>query len=230
MCNDPSLTKSEYNSDLPIYAYSVICRFIKKCIKAKRPLSEIYETLKEPPYGLRDGYIPVLLAYALRGYENVSLYFHDEEREYSTITLLEAFAHPSDYYIYICSWDDAQKSYISSLESLFINYISSDSKNRLKELLNAMCRHFTSIAKSARTTEKYVSDKTKKYRELIADTHKDYNSFFFEELFALGSDYDEALQEKFLNVIKISLYFWFSVKLKLLKLTLNYSEHALYIF
>ena len=192
LCDDPDVMKKDLNPSIS-NVYSVIKRYIKKCIKARRSLSELYEILKNPPYGLRDGYIPVLIANALREYENVSLYFHEEERDYSSSTLLDALAHSDDYTLYICDWDQDQKQYISGLEDIFSNYLHSDTKNRLKELLNAMTRHFTAISKSSRTTEKYVSDKTKKYRELLSITHKDYNTFFFEELFSLGDDYDEIL-------------------------------------
>ena len=192
LCSDADVQKKDLNP-LNIQAYSLIKRYIKKCIKAKRSLSELYESLKNPPYGLRDGYISILIANALREHENVSLYFHEEERDYNSSTLLEALEHANDYTLYICDWDEEQKHYISGLENLFASYLSTDSKNRLKELFNAMARHFTAISKSSRTTDKYVSEKTKKYRDLLSLTHKDYNTFFFEELCVLGEDYDEIL-------------------------------------
>ena len=142
---------------------------------------------------MRDGYIPVLLANELRNYENVSFYFHEVEKDYSVETLLDALNKPEEYTLYICDWDANQKGFIEKLELLFGEYINVSSKNRLKELYNAMNRHYTSVSKSARTTEKYVSARTKKYRDVMGITYKDYNAFFFEALSVLGSDFDEII-------------------------------------
>lgn len=193
LCKEDDISENDLNEKSKKSADSIISKCVKKCIKAQRPISEIYEILKNPPYGLRDGYISVLLANELRKYENVSFYFHEVEKDYSVETLLDALSKPDEYALYICDWDAKQKKFIESLERIFAEYINVSSKNRLKELHNAMNRHYTSIAKSARTTEKYVSDRTKKYRDIMGVTYKDYNGFFFETLGALGADYDEII-------------------------------------
>lgn len=64
-------------------------------------------------------------------------------------------------------------------------------KNRLKELYEAMNKHFVAISKAARTTNNYVSEKAKLYREIMSITHKDYNKFFFETLLQLDDDLSE---------------------------------------
>ncbi|MBD5540052.1 MAG: hypothetical protein HDR00_02490 [Lachnospiraceae bacterium] len=193
LCKEADITEADINAKTSKSADQILSKCIKKCVKAQRPLVEIYETLKNPPYGLRDGYIPVLLANELRKYENVSFYFHDIEKDYSVETLLDAINQPSEYTLYICNWNEKQKRFIDSLEKMFGEYNNITSKNRLKELYNAMNRHFTVIPKSARTTEKYVSERTKQYREIMSFSYKDYNLFFFEKLCVLGSDYDEVL-------------------------------------
>ena len=193
LCQESDISEADLNEKSKQSADKVISKCIKRCIKAKRPVSELYEILKRPPYGLRDGYISVLLANELRNYENVSFYFHEVEKDYSVETLLEALSKPEEYKLYICDWDANQKQFIEKLELLFGEYINAFSINRLKELYNAMNRHYTSISKSARTTEKYVSVRTKKYRDIMETTHKDYNAFFFETLRALGADFDEII-------------------------------------
>ncbi len=193
LCKEADITELDLNEKSKKSADQVISKCIKKCIKAQRPVSEIYELLKNPPYGLRDGYISVLIANELRNYENVSFYFHEMEKDYSVETLLDALNRPDEYTLYICDWDTKQKEFVENLELMFGEYINDSSKNRLKELHNAMNRHYTSISKSARTTEKYVSERTKKYRDVMGVTYKDYNAFFFEILGVLGSDYDEII-------------------------------------
>lgn len=191
LCKEADISQADLNEKSKRSADKIISKCIKKCIKAKRPVSELYELLKNPPYGLRDGYIPVLLANELRKYENVSFYFHEVEKDFSVETLLDALNRPEEYMLYICDWDANQKEFIEKLEILFSKYINVSSRNRLKELYNAMNRHYTSISKSARTTEKYVSARTKKYRDIMEISYKDYNAFFFEELSILGSNFDE---------------------------------------
>lgn len=193
LCKEADIGVDDLNKKSKNSADRVISKIIKKCFNAQLPVSEIYEMLKNPPYGLRDGYIPILLANELRKYENVSFYFHEIEKDYSVETLIDALNSPDDYYIYICDWDVKQKLYIDALESLFRVFINNTSKNRLKELHNAMNRHFASVTKSSRTTDKYVSERTKKYRDVMGNTYKDYNAFFFEVLSVLGTDYDEIV-------------------------------------
>ncbi len=124
----------------------------------------------------------------------MSFYFHDVEKDYCAETLLEALRQPTEYSLYICNWDQKQKQFIKKLENLFGVFMNAASKNRLKELHYAMNRHYASVSKSARTTEKYISEKTKKYRAIMSLSYKDYNAFFFETLCMLGKDYDEILK------------------------------------
>lgn len=170
-----------------------IDRFLKQCIKGQVSFSEIYEKLKEPPYGLRDGYISVLIAYELRQYKNISIYFHGSEHDYCEEELLKALDSPENYSLYICNWTSEQLEYINGLENVFAPYIDRTAKNRLKELFAAMNKHFVAISKSARTTERYVSDSAKHYREIMSVTYKDYNRFFFETLLDLNQDMQELV-------------------------------------
>ena len=167
----------------------VIQKYIKKAKKAPVSVNELYEELKKPPYGLRDGYMSLLLAYELSQYENISLSFHGADRDYSSEEFLKAFENPEDYSIFICNWSEEQEKYISDLEELYGKYLNRKTKNRLKELLGAMNTHFANLTKSALTTDKYVSPKAKQYRDILSISYKDYNSFFFEVLPKLDSDY-----------------------------------------
>lgn len=155
-------------------------------------LSELYKLLKGEPFGLRDGYIPVLVAYALRGYQNVSIYFHGNEHSYTVDELVKALEEPENYTLFICNWNEEQTVYIEALEQLFNNYLpEGDGLNRLEELFRAMNAHYASISKSARTTEIYVSDIAKAYRNIMNLSYKDYNRFFFETLPSLNDNLQE---------------------------------------
>lgn len=168
-------------------------KFLNKCVKGQTSFAELYDKLKRAPYGLRDGYISVLLAFELRNYENISIYFHGTEHDYCEDELLKALDSPDDYCLYICNWTKEQSQYISELETVFERYIDKQAKNRLKELFVAMNKHFVSISKAARTTDKYVSDYAKRYREIMSITYKDYNRFFFDTLLQMNEDTQELV-------------------------------------
>lgn len=170
-----------------------INKFLRRCIKGQVLFSELYDTLKKPPYGLRDGYIAILLAFELKPYENISIYFHGSEHDYGEDELIKALENPEDYSLFICNWTEEQVKYIGELEKVFCKFIDKSAKNRLKELCVAMNKHFVDISKAARTTERYVSEDAKHYREIMSITYKDYNRFFFEILLSLNTDLQELV-------------------------------------
>lgn len=167
---------------------------LQKAGDERLALVDLYEMMKAEPFGLRDGYIPVIVAYALRNYQNVSLYFHGNEHSYTEEELVRALSEPENYTLYICNWNDKEIAYIEGLENLFSKYLpKGDGLNRLEELFRAINTHYTSISKSARTTEIYVSDLAKKYRNILNISYKDYNAFFFEVLPDLNLDLQELV-------------------------------------
>lgn len=171
------------------YVMREIQKFLRKAEKGQYELSKIYEKLKQEPYGLRDGYIPVLLAYAMKEYQNVSIYFHGTEHDYTAEELVKALSEAENYTVYICNWNEDQQKYIEKLEELFRKFLAgTKGTNRLKRLYTAMNSHYASISRSARTTEKYVSNEVMMYRDILNVTHTDYNKFFFETLAEIDDD------------------------------------------
>ncbi len=171
-----------------------IQRKLRETGSERLALSDLYEMLKAEPYGLRDGVIPVLLAYALRDYQNVSLYFHGNEHSYTEEELVKALSEPENYTLFICNWKEEEIAYIEGLEKLFADYLpKGDRLNRLEELFRAINTHYASISKSARTTEVYVSVLAKQYRDILNITYKDYNAFFFDVLPCLNADLQELV-------------------------------------
>ena len=155
-------------------------------------LSELYKMLKMEPFGLRDGYMPILISYALREFQNVSLYFHGTEHSYTGEELVRALEQPENYTLFICNWNADEIEYIEALEDTFKKYLpNGDNRNRLEKLFKAMNTHFASVSKSARTTELYVSDIAKGYRDILSRSYKDYNAFFFDVLPKLNGNLQE---------------------------------------
>ncbi len=183
---------------------SAIQKKLKKASSERLPLIELYEMLKSEPYGIRDGIIPVLLAYALRDYQNVSLYFHGSEHSYTEEELVKSLSEPENYTLFICNWNEEESAYIEGLEKLFSEYLpKGDGLNRLEELFRAINTHYASISKSARTTEIYVSELAKEYRNILNFSYKDYNAFFFEVLPKINKDLTELVHQ--IGIIKEEL-------------------------
>lgn len=173
-----------------------IDEFLQKATMGKAPFMELYDSLKAEPFGLRDAYIPVFIAFALRRYENVSLFFHEKENNYSSEELVKALEDAKNYSLYISNWDNTQKEYIAALEQIFAEFLPENAtQNRLLNLFKAVNLHYSSISKSARTTEKYVSDMTKQYREILNKSYSDYTDFFFEILPTLNNDLQALIQQ-----------------------------------
>ena len=66
-----------------------------------------------------------------------------------------------------------------------------------------MNKHFVVISKAARTTDRFVSEVTKRYREIMSILYKDYNRFFFETLLEINDDYQQLVLR--IKVIKAEL-------------------------
>lgn len=191
---EPKLNRFEDGTVSGLYVMDAIHEVLTQAEKEQLPLTVLYEALKREPFGLRDGYIPVLLAFALRDYENVSLYFHGNEHSYTEEELTKALEEHENYSLFICNWNEDESRYIEELENLFADYLpEGDKLNRLEDLFKAINSHYASISKSARTTEIYVSEIAKKYRNTLNVSCKDYNAFFFSVLPKLNDNLQELV-------------------------------------
>ena len=190
--NDAVLTHFEDGNVSGLFVMGAIFKQLAVAEYGKLQLIDLYQMLKSEPFGLRDGYIPILLAYALRNYQNVSLYFHGNEHSYTSEELIKALEQPENYTLFICNWNADEIEYIEALEDIFCEYLpKGDNRNRLEKLFKAMNTHYASISKSARTTEAYISDIAKKYRDILNISYKDYNAFFFDVLPKLNGNLQE---------------------------------------
>lgn len=174
----------------------LINNYISKCKKDYVCFETIVSELKAPPYGLRNGYLSILLAHILMPYKkSLIISSHNIEQELSVDLFEEIVRRPSDYSFSIASWSREQIDFLDSLELMFKDYIREDSlsKNRLKAIYEAMLSHYKNVSKFARTTQVYVSDETKMYRRILEKSTTNYSSFFFKKLKDLSCDFDSAL-------------------------------------
>lgn len=170
--------------------------FVNKARDGAVSFGELYSVLKNPPYGLRDGYLSFLFAHVLIPYKkSLIISSHDVEQELTVELFEEIIRRPSDYTFTIASWSVEQIDYLKTLEHIFADYVNEGAlnRNRLKAIYDAMLAHYRSVSKFARTTNIYVSESTRIYRKLIERTSTNYSGFLFKKMKELGSGYGEII-------------------------------------
>lgn len=159
--------------------------------------STIISELKAPPYGLRSGYLSILLAHILIPHKkSLIISSHNIEQELSVELFEDIVRRSNDYTFSIATWSKEQIDFLDSLEVLFKDYIREDSlnRNRLKAIYEAILSHYKNVSKFARTTQLYISEEAKLYRKILEKSTTNYSSFFFEKLRNLSCDFETALE------------------------------------
>ena len=184
---------------------------IRDAQNAAISMEEVLQQLKMPPFGLREGYLSLLLAYWLAPYHKSLLVdSHGVEQEITVELFEEMVKRPQDFKLYISTWSPEQQQYLDQLERLFYPYLDKVllGKNRLKAIYEAMFLHFKTIAKLARVTEVYVSEPCKRYRILMGKSYTNYSRFLFQDLNTLAGDYVssfvllQSVKEELENVVE----------------------------
>ena len=90
--------------------------FTAKSEQQKQPLSALYDSLMAPPYGLRRGVIPILIAYALKeDRDHVTLFNHNQELPFDGETLSALDERAEDYELMVDRGNPDQADYLHKL-------------------------------------------------------------------------------------------------------------------
>lgn len=195
------------------YVMTEIEYFIKRCETEELSFNDIISKLKSQPFGLRDGYIPVLLAAALRKYRhNAYIRLKGADQQLNGELFESIIKNPANYTLAIDHWLEDEENYITVLEKEFKQYINPNVRKmgRLNALHEAMQTHYKSIPKFGRTTVKFVCSSVINYREIIERETLDYKDFFFNQITFLGKNYNDVLSvitksKKDLEIVKSKL-------------------------
>lgn len=175
----------------------VFAEFCNNAQEAQVSFDNLVGVLSNSPYGLRKGYLPLLIAYMLNDYKSeMVITSHDVEQEVTSGLFDEIVSRPSEFNFSIEHLTAQQKSFADKLERLFYSYIDKNtySKNRMKALCDAALQHYKSVSKFARTTEMFVSEPTIRYRKLLEKNNTNYSHFVLNDLKALTGDYESAFE------------------------------------
>lgn len=180
--------------------------YIERAQNEEVEFEDLYAELKSAPYGLRDGYLSLLLANALLQYKkSLIISSHGSEQELTVELFEDIVKRPDDFSFTIASWTKKELDYLDALEQLFSDYVDPNnlSKNRLKAIYEAMFSHYKNASKFARTTQEYVTAETKAYRKLLEKSYSSYSDFVFKKLKAIGGSYEATLAA--IKTIKLEL-------------------------
>ncbi|TDX53239.1 hypothetical protein [Orenia marismortui] len=168
-----------------------IKNFIERSQEEQVCFEDIYQKLQSPPFGLRKGYIPILLAAYFRRYRGRIVITHkDEDREYRSSIFDEIENNPKQFKLGIDLWDEQKETYIQSLEELFVEFIDTKlrTRNRLKALWEGMQSYYRSLPHYIRNTQN-LNKEAMILKKILNRDFKNTHRLFFEFLpQAYGND------------------------------------------
>ncbi len=169
--------------------YNEFNTFISSAKIESTGFDSIINCLKSEPYGLRSGYLSVLLGFFLAPYKkSIVIMFHGEEKMLSAELLEEIIRRPSDYSISIMSWSAAQTDFLNHLYELYSDYMDESDVIGPKRIVDAMMSHYRRVSKYSRTTNDVI-ETTKLFRKLMERSQSNYSSFVFSKLKSITGDY-----------------------------------------
>ncbi len=147
-----------------------IVAFMKKSIDSRIPFSDVIGVLVKPPYGVRKGVLPILLAKHLIALGEIPvIYFNGKEVSINEKIISNIVDSPSEYFIYTEPETVAKLEYISKLERLFDEYsiycADIDKRNRLAKLTCMMQSWYRSLPQSSVT---YNDSDDKQMKDIAA--------------------------------------------------------------
>jgi len=181
-------------------------QFFKGAIENEIDFAPLVDRLQSPPYGLRKGVLPIIIAAAFRQYLPVATIKHGQEivSPIRGTTFTEICAHPERYTLRMEAWGERQHAMVEVLEELFSDRTLPEEKRYqpLRYLSLGMLRWLQSLPKYARETE-HLSNDALQLRNIVRQAQVDSASALFTELpkLLLDSNPKEAIPENLRETI-----------------------------
>jgi len=188
-CTDDGTWEINHPTDEALaQAWDEIDCFLRQAQMEPRSLDEILRMLQSPPYGLRLGILPLLIATVMRGYLRAATVRKGKKVVIPLAgeTFTDLCRHPDQYTIELGTWDMRQEMLWQVLEDQFGKWILDDERRYqpLSYLSLGMLRWLQSQPRYARDTN-HVSAEATRLRDLIRQANSDPSRVLFEELPAL---------------------------------------------
>lgn len=166
----------------------VIRNFIESADDA--PLSDLYGQLIGPELGigLREGPIPIYLAWVLREYrDEIKITYDGKERQISETLLDDISKYPSSYRLTRLNWTPQMAAYVANLASLF-GCNSDASRNDVADAIRLWYVELPQVTRNSKydhtATDAHVPLSTCRFAffRAIRQVKNDSNTFLFKEL------------------------------------------------
>jgi len=148
-------------------------------------LGELYDELRSPPYGIRLGIIPILIAIAGRidnDIDHAIIKHNGEERKIEASLFEEINNHPHRFSISRLDWNTHKEKYISYLEDLFFNNdkANRNSINRVERVYSSIENWLINLPNYSKETKENLSENTILLRRLIMGQRKEAKTLLLQ--------------------------------------------------
>ncbi len=165
--------------------------FLQKAQTEPQTFDDLLNTLQSPPFGLRLGILPLLIASVMRNYLRTAIVRKGTKAiiPLTSATFTDLCHHPKQYTVEMGAWDERQEAMRQVLEKRFGGRVSD--AERLHQPLNylslSMLRWLQSQPRFARDT-KLISPGAAQLRDLIRQARTEPAQALFQELPELLDD------------------------------------------
>jgi hypothetical protein len=179
------------NDEALAQAWDVIDDFLHQAQTEPKSFAELLCTLQSPPYGLRLGILPLLIAAVMRSYLQVTTVRKGKKTiiPLKGVTFSNLCRRPDQYTVEVGAWDKLQEAVWQVLEERFGGRVLAEERRHqpLSYLSLGMLRWFQGQPRYARDTT-YLSEEAIRLRSLINQAMSDPARTLFEDLPALLDD------------------------------------------
>ncbi|MBC7228252.1 MAG: hypothetical protein H5T61_13655 [Thermoflexales bacterium] len=162
--------------------------FWERARQSPQPLTQLLDTLQSPPFGLRLGVLPLLLAAALREHLSVAIIRRNGKAIFpiTGALLTDICRSPQAYTLELGPEDERLRRFWATLEERFCDHLSPEERGYppLQLISTGMTRWLRSLPRIAQTTRR-LSPEALRFRQLLETLPKDPAPALFEQLPAL---------------------------------------------
>ena len=182
----------------------IIKEFFSNCENNKQEFKTLFDKLKRNYIYLRNGVLPLYLAYNLGKYKgNIVLYYKNQEIELNTDNIYKAIANEGDYSISIIKKSTQKNDYLNKLLIMFDLKSTNNTVADTKMLIGKMKKYFMSLPNISRSVNYNnrmidISDNEIEFKNCIIKEDLNSVDFVYErvfEIFNIKRDYDKALDK-----------------------------------
>lgn len=182
-----SLVRPEGNPSLA-HVWDVIQEFLETAVEDETEASVLVDKLQSPPFGLRSGVLPLLLAAMMRSRLQV-LTIRDKRQVVSPIageTFTALCKNPENYTIELGPWDDQRRILWEVLKERCQDFLVEQERScqPLRYLGAGLLRWLQLQPRYCRDTNR-ISQDAQRLRDLIRTAQREPNRVFFYELLEL---------------------------------------------